>query len=94
MNQVLSLIRTARTPAATPFSLHSDLMLSEFLALHEETLAQLRREHIGATDLVAFLASMIEQHERAIRTIRAQLETAPVNGAHDVPPAPPELPRP
>ncbi len=91
MNQVLSLVRTARNPAATDVSLHSEHMLGEFLSLHQETLAQLRREQRGATDLLAFLDGMIAQHERAIGTIRAQLEEALANGAHDSPPAPPLL---
>jgi hypothetical protein len=94
MNQVLSLVRTARDPAATQVSLRSNLMLGEFLSLHEDTLAQLRREQVGATDLLTFLGSMIDQHERAIRTIRAQLGTAPVNGAQGAPPVVPLHPGP
>jgi flagellar biosynthesis chaperone FliJ len=94
MNHVLSLVRTARKSGASEVSLHSDHMLGEFLSLHEETLAQLRREQRGAADLLAFLEDMIAQHERAVRTIRTQLEEALANGADASPPAPPLVDRP
>lgn len=73
MNHVVSLVRAARDSSAAGTELKSARMLAELLALHEETLVQLRLDRIGASDTVAFLTGMIEQHERAARAIRAQL---------------------
>lgn len=54
--------------------LYSDQMLAELLALHEEMIAQLRLERLGAVGSTDFLTGMIAQHEKAAAMLRAQLE--------------------
>jgi hypothetical protein len=80
MNQVLALVRSARSPAAPELGLRSEGMLVELLALHEDTLAQLHLERLGAVEASEFLNGMIEQHELAARRLRVQLEMARENG--------------
>jgi hypothetical protein len=74
MNQVLSLVRLARE-SAQPFpGNYSDHMLSELLALHEDMIAQLRRERVELTDSGEFILGMIAQHKESAAKLRALLE--------------------
>jgi len=81
MNQVLALVRASRSPFDTADTLHSESMLVELLALHEEVLAQLQLERLGSTEVPEFLYAMIEQHERVASGIRVQLEALRVKDA-------------
>jgi len=74
MNRVLALVRASRSPFDTADTLHSESMLVELLALHEEVLAQLQLERLGSTEVPGFLFAMIEQHERVASGIRVQLD--------------------
>jgi len=91
MNHVLSIVRAARNSSEAGGELQSVRMLAELLALHEETLAQLCRDRIGALDTVVFLTGMIEQHECAARNIRAQLEAGAESGGQPVLVRPPQM---
>lgn len=74
MNRVLDLVRASRSPFDNADTLHSESMLVELLALHEEVLAQLQLERLGSTEVPEILIGMIEQHERVASGIRLQLE--------------------
>jgi hypothetical protein len=74
MNNVLSLARAVRD-SAHPFPTpRAAALLPELLSLHEEMVEQLRVEKWGMNGSSDFLSTMIEQHEQAIVTIRAQIE--------------------
>ena len=49
-------------------------MLGELLLLHEEMIAQLRLERMGAAGSVDFLTGLIDQHEKTAAMLRAKLE--------------------
>jgi len=83
MNQVLTLVRAARTALAAAPGLNSDHMLGELLALHQEMIEQLRLERLGAVGSADFLTSMIEQHETMAAMLRAKLGTGEANGGND-----------
>lgn len=74
MNRVLALVQSARNSATADVGLRSESMLVALLALHEQTLAQLNLERLGAAEVSEFLNGMIAQHENAVRVIRAELE--------------------
>lgn len=81
MNRVLDLVRASRSPFDNADTLHSESMLVELLALHEEVLAQLKLERLGSTEVPEILIGMIEQHERVASGIRLQLEALRTKGA-------------
>lgn len=74
MNQVLSLLQTARDSSDPRSRLYSDHMLSELLHLHEEMIAQLCVERLEVASNVAFLTDMIAQHEATAAMLRSHLE--------------------
>jgi hypothetical protein len=74
MNKVLSLVQAVRASSDPGPILKSDHMLAELLVLHEEMIAQLRLERLGAVGCVDFLTGLIEQHEKTAAMLRAKLE--------------------
>lgn len=74
MNKVLSLVQAVRASSDPGPVLNSDHMLGELLLLHEEMIAQLRLERMGATVGIDFLTDLIEQHEKTAAMLRAKLE--------------------
>ena len=72
MNPILSLVQAART--TDDRNLSSDPMFTELLRLHEEMIAQLRRERPAGISSADFLHGMIEQHENAAIMLRDRLE--------------------
>ena len=76
MNQVLSLVRAARTVPDSGSGLDTPQLLSELLILNEEMVAQLRLERLQDPRSAEFLTDMIAQHERAAATLRTQLDSA------------------
>ena len=59
--------------------LPSDRMLSELLALNEEMIVQLRVERMDSGGTTDFITGMIEQHEKAAASLRAQLKSYKTN---------------
>ena len=74
MNQVLSLIQTARASFDPSSRLHSDRMLCELLFLHEEMIAQLCLERLEVQSNADFLTGMIDHHETTAAAIRKHLD--------------------
>jgi len=74
MNNVLTLVRAARTSADPGEILYSDHMLAELLALHQDVIMQLRLERHELTGNAQFLTSMIEQHEATAELLCAALD--------------------
>jgi DNA-binding ferritin-like protein len=74
MNNVLCLVKDSRNPFNPGPGVSSDQMLSELVVLHEEMIVQLRRERLGGVATADFIKGMIDQHEKAIAMLRAQLD--------------------
>jgi hypothetical protein len=87
MNRVLALVRSARNSATADVGLRSESLLVALLALHEQTLAQLKLERLGAAGEPDFLNGMIAQHENAVRVIRAELESTQMSSREAPAPA-------
>ena len=83
MNQVLSLVQAARTSADPLPILHSDHMLAELLALHQDMIAQLRLERVQVVDSADFLTGMIDQHENMSAMLRTKLESSETRTTND-----------
>lgn len=75
------LTKAARTSADPGIGLPAEHMLMELLALHEETIVQLRTDSTVCLDrykdagTADFLTGLMEKHEKAAWMLRAQLET-------------------
>ena len=75
------LTKAARLSADPGIGLSAEHMLSELLALHEETIVQLRTDSDACIDryndagTADFLTGLMEQHEKVAWMLRAQLET-------------------
>ena len=74
MNQVLSLVRTARLSPEPGLLLGSNHMLVELLGLNEDMIQQLHLERQNGGGHAPLIADLIEQHEKAAAMLRAQLE--------------------
>lgn len=74
MNQVLTLLQTARASSDPHARLYSDHMLSELLHLHEEMIVQLCVERLESSSNAEFLTGMIAQHEATASMLRSHLE--------------------
>ena len=73
-NNVLSLVQASRHPFDFASTASAESMLTELLILHEQMVAQLRLQRLSTVGTTEFLRGMIEQHERAVGMLRAQLE--------------------
>jgi hypothetical protein len=90
MNNVLSLVQlTRRSPAPHPV-LYSEHMLAELLALHGEMIEQLQLERLGSEGNAAFLAGLIEQHEKTAAMLRTKLEQRWSNRSDGLAPSHPQ----
>ena len=85
MNQVISLVRSARESTDPNSRLYSDHMLSELLFLHEEMIVQLCVERLEAASNIEFLDGMIAQYEASAEMIRAHLEGRKVPTTSPIP---------
>jgi len=83
MTNTLSLMPAARQSSDLNPALYSDHMLSELLALHEQMIVQLRREHLGVVVIANFLTDTIDQHEKAAALLRTQFESHATDAAHE-----------
>ena len=72
-NNVLSLVHASRHPFDFASTASAASMLAELLVLHEQMVAQLRLPRLSTVGTTEFLRGMIEQHERAVGMLRAQL---------------------
>jgi starvation-inducible DNA-binding protein len=75
------LTKSARLSADSGVGLSDEHMISELLALHEETIVQLRTDSEACTTrfrdagTADFLTGLMERHEKTAWMLRAQLET-------------------
>ena len=76
MNNVLSLVRSARRLSEPGAILYSDHMLAELVALHDDMIAQLRLECLRAVGSTNFLTGMIAEHEQRADELRAHVHVA------------------
>jgi hypothetical protein len=72
MTNALSLVQAAHQSSDLNPPLYSDHMLSELLALHDQMVVQLRREHLGVIVIASYLTGEIDRHEKAAALLRAQ----------------------
>ncbi len=92
MNNVLSLLQTARRLPEPQPALYSEHMLAELLSLHGDMIEQLRLEQLGSPAKAEFLALLIEQHKNTAAMLRAKLETGHVETKEVTLPNPPARP--
>lgn len=92
MNEVLSLVRAARTSTDRKAKFASPPMLSALVALHEDMIEQLRLERLGTAGNTALLTELIDQHEKTAALLREKLEShTAANAANSpIPPMPPK----
>ena len=88
MNNVLSLVHSARLLPEPGAILYSDHMLAELAALHDDMVGQLRLECLRVVGSTGFLTGLIEQHEKTAAELRSQLGVLATESA---PPGAPEL---
>ncbi len=85
------LTKAARLSADPGIDLSAEHMLAELLALHEETIVQLRTDSDACIDryndagTADFLTGLMEQHEKVGWMLRAQLETEEEESSQDAP---------
>jgi hypothetical protein len=74
MNGATPPLLVVSAPSLDRVHLRSDRMLNELLALNEEMVVQLRLERLSTVGTTDFIASMIDQHEKAASRLRMQLK--------------------
>jgi hypothetical protein len=73
-------------PASAGDAHRSNRVLSELLSMNEEMILQLRVERAEAHEATGFITGMIEQHESAAESLRAELKSQ--RASVPVPPTP------